>query len=250
MKNKKLLVMGISLVFMIVMNFLAVGLPLNGLSTAEISDSFKVYFVPAGYVFSIWGVIYVTQAWAYYKLFSEQKKYKALIEKISIWFIIGNLANGLWLVFWHYEQIFLTLPLMLLLLISLIVMYLSIKKYYPTVKSLTIPFGIYLGWITVATVANVTDVFYALKWDGFGLAGEYWSGILIIIASVLGFMMIKLQREYAYIAVIIWSIVGIGVKFSGNYNILLAVLVGIALQLLSLLDIIDDKKKKIKKLKQ
>jgi hypothetical protein len=243
MKNKKLLYMGLSLVFMLVMNFLAVGLPFNGLSTAAISDSFVVMFVPAGYVFSIWGVIYLTQIWVFVKLYNNQKKYKALIDKISLWFIVSNWANGLWLVFWHYEKIYITLPVMMILLISLIVIYLDIKSKFPTVKYLTIPFGIYLGWITVATVANVTDVLYSLKWNGFGLAGEYWSGILILIASLLGVLMLILKREFAYSAVIVWAIIGIGVKFFWNYNILLAVLVGVALQLLAMLCLLDKRKK-------
>jgi hypothetical protein len=243
MKNKKLLYMGISLVFMIVMNFLAVGLPFNGLSTAAISDSFVVMFVPAGYVFSIWGVIYVTQIWLFVKLYSNQNKYKSLIDKLSLWFIVANWANGLWLVFWHYEKIYFTLPVMLVLLISLILMYLEVKKKFPTVKYLTIPFGIYLGWISVATVANVTDVLYSLKWDGFGIAGEFWSAIMILIASVLGVLMIKTQKEYAYSAVIIWAIVGIAVKFSWNYNILLAVLAGVAIQLLTVLCVLDKQRK-------
>jgi benzodiazapine receptor len=243
MKNKKLLYMGLSLIFMILMNVLAVGLPFNGKSTKEISDSFQVFFVPAGYVFSIWGVIYLTQIWAFYKLWKGEKKYKVLIDNIAWLFIVANWANGLWLVFWHYEQIYWTLPVMLILLVSLIAMYLTIKKKFPDVRHLTIPFGIYLGWITVATVANVTDVLYSLKWTGFGLAGEYWSGILILVASTLGFLMIKCQKEYAYSAVIIWAIVGIAVKFTGNNNILLAVLVGIAIQLLAVFYVLDKKKK-------
>ena len=243
MKNKKLLYMGIALAFMIVMNILAVGLPFNGKSTAEISDSFKVLFVPAGYVFSIWGVIYITQIWAFYKLCKNQEKYKALIEKIAMWFVVANWANGLWLVFWHYQEIYWTLPVMLLLLVSLIVMYLTIKKEFADVRHLTIPFGIYLGWITVATVANFTDVFYSLKWDGFGLDGEYWSCILILVASILGFFMIKRQREYSYSAVIVWAIVGIGIKFNSNSNILLAVIIGIAIQLFAAFYVLDKRKK-------
>jgi len=243
MKNKKLLFMLISLIFMIVMNFLATGLPFNGKSTAEISDSFKVYFVPAGYVFSIWGVIYLTQIWAFVKLYREQKKFKSLIEKIYMPFIVANWANALWLVFWHFDQIYLTLPTMLILLVSLIVMYLQIKKSFPQVRALTIPFGIYLGWITVATVANTTDVLYSLKWDGFGLAGEYWSGIMILVASILGFLMLKFQREYSYVLVIAWAIIGIAAKFSTNENIQLAVLAGLAIQLLGLFYVLDKKNK-------
>lgn len=243
MKNKKLLFMLISLIFMIVMNLLATGLPFNGKTTAEISDSFKVYFVPAGYVFSIWGVIYLTQIWAFIKLFREQKKFKTLIDKIYMPFIVANWANALWLVFWHFEQIYFTLPTMLILLVSLIVMYLQIKKSFPQVRALTIPFGIYLGWITVATVANTTDVLYSLKWDGFGLAGEYWSGIMILIASILGFLMLKIHKEYSYIAVIAWAIIGIAAKFSTNENIQLAVLAGLAIQLLGLFYVLDKSKK-------
>ena len=40
-------------------NIMATTLPLNGQDTGAISDRFQVYFVPAGYVFSIWGVIYI-----------------------------------------------------------------------------------------------------------------------------------------------------------------------------------------------
>jgi Na+-transporting methylmalonyl-CoA/oxaloacetate decarboxylase beta subunit len=158
-------------------------------------------------------------------------------------FIVANWANALWLVFWHFEQIYLTLPTMLILLISLIVIYLQIKKTFPQVKSLTIPFGIYLGWITVATVANTTDVLYSLKWDGFGLAGEYWSGIMILVASIFGFLMLKFHKEYSYVAVIAWAIIGIAVKFSSNENIQLAVLAGLAIQLLGLFYILDKNKK-------
>jgi len=215
--------MAVSLVFMIVMNILAVMLPLNGISTAKISDQFPVYFVPSGYVFSIWGVIYITQIFALFKLFKNSKQYNELINKVFLIYFISNVANGMWLVTWHYGSFYIGVFIMILLLLTLIYIYLQIKKLFPTNKSLTVAFGIYLGWISVATIANITDVLYLLRFTGFGIPEQIWSAVLILIASILGFLMIKLNKEYAYACVIIWATIGIAVKFYYEITIVLAV---------------------------
>ena len=231
--------MGLSLILMIIVNFLAVGLPLNNRSTASISDSYHVFFVPAGYVFSIWGLIYITQIITYVRMFSQAKKYTELINKITPLFILGNIANAVWLFCWHYLQINLAVIVMLVLLVSLIYVYCTIKKYVTKDWMLTVPAGIYLGWISVATIANISDALYAANWDGLGIEPQIWAGIMIIVASFLAFFMVALKREFAYAAVIVWAIVGIAVKFPDEGTIVLAVLAGIAFILLAVLKIVS-----------
>lgn len=203
----------IGLVFMITMNMLATLLPLNGITTAAISDSFKVFFVPAGYVFAIWGVIYLTQIALTWQLFSKRKTLAPQISKLFGWVVAGHIANALWLVFWHYQMIFFTLPLMLVLLISLIQQYRIIRAEVNDVviQSAT---SIYLGWISVATIANVTDVLWAAGWNGSGIAPELWAALMIVIAGLLAGTIVLRERDYVYPIVITWSIIGIAVKFS------------------------------------
>ena len=76
-----------------------------------------------------------------------------------------------------------------------------------------VPFSIYLGWITVATVANVTDVLDFVKWNQFGISSEVW--MVIVLAAVLAIagLMNFLRRDAAYALVILWALAGIAVKF-------------------------------------
>jgi hypothetical protein len=201
----------------LVINVLANALPLNGLNTGQISDRFKVYFVPAGYVFSIWGLIYLGLiAFAVFQALPSQRENPRL--RASGWWIsLGGLANGVWIFFWHYEQFPLTLIAMLGLLGTLIITYLRLGIGRTTVPAAEtwaarLPFSIYLGWITVATVANVTSLLDYLKWDGFGVAPEIWMGIVLTAVLVITALMNFTRRDVAYTAVILWALAGISVK--------------------------------------
>ena len=158
-------------------NGLANALPLNGMNTGQISDQFKVYFVPAGYVFSIWGLIYLGLiAFAIFQALGSQRENPRL-RATGWWISLGGVANSAWIFFWHYQLFPLTLVAMLVLLSTLIITYLRLgvarSQVTPAEKWTThLTFSIYLGWITVATVANVTDVLDYLKWDRFGIAPE------------------------------------------------------------------------------
>jgi len=209
----------LSVLATIIVNFLAVSLPLNGLNTGEISDRFKVYFVPAGYVFSIWGLIYIGLiAYAVYQALPSQRENPRL-RKTGYLVAASGLANIAWLFLWHYEQFPLTLVAMLTLLGLLIAIYLRLDRANTSVAraetwAVRVPFSIYLGWITVATVANVTELLYYLNWNGFGIAPETW--MLIVLAAVLAIAVLVSfrQRDVAYILVILWALAGIAVKFA------------------------------------
>jgi hypothetical protein len=201
----------------IVVNILANALPINGLNTGQISDRFQVYFVPAGYVFSIWGLIYLGLiAYAVFQALPSQRGNPRL-RATGWWVSLGGLANIAWIFLWHYERFPLTLIAMLTLLVTLIVSYLRLgigRTEVPTAEKWTVrvPFSVYLGWITVATVANATSLLDFLNWDGFGIAPEIWMGIVLAAVLVITALMIVTRRDVAYTLVILWALAGIAVK--------------------------------------
>lgn len=209
----------VATLLVITVNGLANALPINGQSTGEISDRFAILFVPAGYVFSIWGVIYLGLiAFAIYQALPAQRD-NDLIRRISPAYWIGSLANIAWIILWHYEFFPLTLLAMLTILATLIYIYRGVSA--PKSGSeryqnwfVRIPFGIYLGWISVAAIANVSQVLFSSGWNGWGISGEAWTVALIGIATILGLLMQWREKETAYVLVLIWAIVGIALKQS------------------------------------
>lgn len=207
----------LSLAGVIVINGLANSLPLNGLQTGEISDRFAVYFVPAGYVFSIWGLIYLALiGYAVFQALPAQRANPRL-QAIGYWFVLSCIANVVWLFLWHYEQFAWTLFAMLALLGCLIMIYLRLDTGRRRATSaerwlVEVPFSIYLGWITVATIANVTQLLYYLGWSGWGLPPESWFVLVLAAALVIAGMMAYTRRDVAYLLVLIWAFVGIAIK--------------------------------------
>ncbi len=207
----------LALVVTIVVNALANALPLNGLTTGEISDRFDVYFVPAGYVFSIWGLIYLALAgFVVYQALPAQRENPRL-RRVGYLFALTCVANCLWIFLWHYEQFVWTLLAMGSLLLLLIAIYLRLdigREQVSTAEKwlLHLPFQIYLGWITVATLANVTSVLDYLRWNGGGIAPQTWAIILLAVGLILAAVMAFTRRDVAYILVLVWAYVGIAVE--------------------------------------
>jgi hypothetical protein len=200
-------------------NILASTLPLNGQNTGEISDRFQVFFVPAGYVFSIWGLIYI--GWIAFTIFQLQPSQKdnARLRRLGYLFAISNLFNAAWLFCWHYNLFGLSVLVMLGLLGLLIASYLRLDVNRIRVSrieywSVDVLFSVYLGWITVATVANITDWLYYIGWDGFGIAAEAWAVIMLVVASLLGLAMALTRRDAGYLSVLVWAFAGIAIKQS------------------------------------
>jgi benzodiazapine receptor len=210
----------LALVATIAVNGLANALPLNNLTTGEISDRFHVYFVPAGYVFSIWGLIYLAlAAYAVYQALPAQRDNPRL-QSIAELFALSCAANVLWLILWHYEVFVLTLAAMLTLLLVLIVIYLRLgvgRTRVPTAEKwlARVPFSIYLGWITVATIANVTSVLDYLGWDGWG-APQVWAVVMMVAGAGIASAMGLRRGDVAFMLVIVWAFVGIAVKHAAT----------------------------------
>jgi translocator protein len=207
----------LSVALAITINILASVLPLNGQNTGEISDRFQVYFVPAGYVFAIWGIIYIGWiAFAIYQALPAQKESPRL-RKLGYLFALSGIFNAAWLFCWHYNQFGLSVLVMLTLLGLLIASYLKLNVGRTPVNNVEkwcvdIPFSVYLGWITVATVANITDWLYLVKWTGFGIAPQVWAVIMLVVACLLGLFMTLSRRDSAYAFVLAWSFAGIAQK--------------------------------------
>ena len=207
----------LTVIVALVVNILATTLPLNGQDTGEISDRFQVYFVPAGYVFSIWGIIYL--GWLAFLLFQFQpsQKESPRLRRLGYLFALSNLANAAWLFCWHYNQFGLSVIVMLTLLGLLSASYLQLKVNRTSTTpveywSVDVPVGLYLGWITVATVANLSDWLYLIGWNGFGISAQTWAIVMLGVASLLGMAMAWTRRDVAYLLVLVWAFVGIAVK--------------------------------------
>ena len=225
MKNKTLQLFQVGniivVILTIIINGLANILPIGGKYTRELSDNIPNLFVPAGITFSIWGIIYVLIiSFAIYlarDLFKKEKTTKPFLERISYFFIIANLANIIWIFLWHYEQILLSLLAMILLFVSLLFIYLKLNIGIEKVSMkdklfIHVPISVYIGWITVATIANVTAVLVTIDWDGFGISEEIWTMLVLIIATIITILIITTRKDYAYSAVIIWALIGIYLK--------------------------------------
>lgn len=202
----------------LVVNGLANALPLNGLTTGQISDSFDTLFVPAGYVFSIWGLIYIgLVAYTIFQILPSQRENPRLV-RVSWWVVTANLANASWIFFWHYQIFALTLIAMLTLLVSLLAIYQGLRVGDAPISTgerwfARLPFSIYLGWISVATIANVSDVLYFFGWGQFGISAEIWMVILLLVVSILAWTMSLREKDLGYLGVLLWALAGIGIKF-------------------------------------
>jgi hypothetical protein len=216
--NFRQIMVVLTTVLVITVNVLANTLPLNGLNTGEISDSFDVYFIPAGYVFSIWGVIYIGLIlFAIYQA-SPKRIENPRFVRIGYWVVLGNLANAAWIFFWHYQFFGWSLVAMLTLLISLLFTYEGLRKKNddPTPSEFwfaSVPFSIYLGWISVATIANFSNVLYYYGWNQFGISAEAWMLIILAVVVALAWAMSIRRQDVAYLMVLLWAIFGITVKF-------------------------------------
>ena len=205
----------------IVVNGLANALPLNNKTTAELSDQYPNLFVPAGLTFSIWGVIYILLAiFVIYVLIIAIKnntQKSAFIGNIGILFFISSLANIGWIFAWHYEVLPLSLVLMLVILGSLITIYLRLhigkSNSTPSEKYLVhLPFSVYLGWITIATIANVTALLVSMRWNTFGLGEQFWAVAVIIVGIAIALSVLFMRKDIFYCLVVDWALLGILLK--------------------------------------
>lgn len=208
---------------MVTVNGLANGLPLNGITTGELSDLYPNLFVPAGLTFSIWGLIYLLLLlFVVNNLYlSIRNRTDVLIPvKAQIAFALTCVFNMCWIFLWHYKLVFLSLLAMLGLLISLIYLYLKVDELRLTnvwdrVATL-LPVSIYFGWISVATIANVTALLVKLNWGGWGIPEHVWTVIMMIVGAALAILVLLRHKCLMYPLVFIWAYTGIIIRRSAQ----------------------------------
>ncbi len=205
---------------------------IGGRTTAEVSNSYPTLITPAGYVFAIWGIIYILLGvFLVYQALPSQKD-KSFQKQISGLFILTSVFNIVWLFFWQNELLPISVVVIVAFLASLIAIYLrlNIGKSDVSLKEklcVHVPFSVYLGWVTIATIANVAVTLVSVGWDGFGLNLQTWAILVLAIVLILDLVVIATRRDIAYSLVFIWALVGIAVNQTANPSIVLTAEVAI-----------------------
>ncbi len=219
MKKSLQILNGIAFVSMIFINYLSNTGLINGNTNATVSQAYENLFTPAGYAFSIWGIIYLLLlGFVIYQglgLFSKTKD-NDLATQVGWWFVISCIANSFWLFAWLHEEMGLSVLIMLVLLFSLIkiVLRTNMERWdapFKTILFLWWPFCIYIGWISVALIANMAAYLTKVGWDGFGLSDVFWTITMIIIAGILNLFVTwnRNMREFALVGA--WALIAIAV---------------------------------------
>ena len=232
MNTVRTVLAGLAYVAMVVVNFLANSLPINDRATGEISDAYANLFAPAGITFAIWGLIYLLLAgYLIHQVSSRDRRREALYSKVNPLFIGTSIANIAWIFSWHYDLIGLSVVIMAILLVLLIRIadIMRVQSLERTERVfIATPFAIYFGWITVATIANITVFLVSINWGGFGIAEAAWTSIVLLIGAAIGIVRMRVDRSIAYGSVLVWAYGGILLKhlspagFDGQYPSIIA----------------------------
>ncbi|MGB5511211.1 MAG: hypothetical protein WBM87_05835 [Woeseiaceae bacterium] len=204
-------------VLVIVFNWLANALPFNDQSQTDIAAKYPSLFTPAGFTFSIWGLIYLALlAFTVYQALPSQRQ-NTSIKRLSVPFKISCVSNALWLVAWHYDQLELALLIMLVLLGSLVIIYRSLlaRVSQSTLLQrvvLHLPFSLYTSWISVATIANISIIQTSYGWDNAVLTAVNWTLLKLAVAGAVGASVVLKTRDAAFVLVTAWAAYGISVK--------------------------------------
>lgn len=221
---------------------------LNGQNTAAISDKYANLFAPAGFTFAIWGIIYLLLIVFLVRMFGQwvtnkpRVPTKVLNSTLKL-FTYTSLLNAAWLLAWQYEVLWLSVLLMIGLLGTLIVLHRDLAKQEKSTSeyvAVQLPFSVYLGWISVATIANITTWLVQIGWNGWVWSDSTWTILVLIVGAVIGVTTAIVRLDWAYLAVFVWAYLGILYKhltfYDGTYQgvvltlvVLLPVFVTVAL---------------------
>lgn len=218
----------IAFIAVVLVNILASTLPIGGRSTAAVSNMYPTLITPAGYAFSIWSVIYVLLACFVVYQATPTGQAKTSVQSIGIFFILSCLFNIIWIFLWQYVYVELCVIVIILYLLSLSVVYVRTRTPQPTRGEMwfvKLPFSLNLGWVSVATIINITVALEKNEWSGWGLSDTTWAIIILLIGTVLAIMVSFPYRDSIYPLVFVWAYVAIAVEHPNNENVRLAALI-------------------------
>jgi hypothetical protein len=230
----------VAFAIVILLNFLSNALPINGQTMPEISAKYPSLFTPAGFTFAIWGAIYLgLLVFVIWQALPAQRS-SDKVARLSTWFQVNCLMNAVWIVVWHYDLLVLSLLVMLVILTTLILIYRTLiadidAAPFTEHLVLYLPFSLYAGWITLATIANASILQTSNGWDYVWLTAVQWTLLKLALAGAIGARMVLKYRDPVFGAVIIWGAYGISAMQSATpsvsgaaltLSLLMALLVG------------------------
>ena len=199
---------------------LASKIPYNGVSTLEASKSISIYFLPARYAFSIWGLIFF--GLIIYSVFQAlpAKRQNDTLRKIGWWYIAGIGAFSVWIFFFHFQKYLFSTIMMVCLLIAILVVYekleIGIKPVTNSMRYFVqVPFSIFLGWISMSSIGNIANLLTHYGWNGLGIDAKIWAVVMMVVAIVIAELTAFNRQDLAYLAVFVWAFIGIGVNHEG-----------------------------------
>ncbi|MEJ2004391.1 MAG: tryptophan-rich sensory protein [Cyclobacteriaceae bacterium] len=203
-------------------NYLANAKPINGLNTGEISDMYPSLFTPAGITFAIWGVIYLLLL--AFVIYAAANRYSN-DTRINALFLVTCICNMAWIFAWHYLQTGLSVLIMLLFLVALIAIY----RVLPSREGkpfwfVRVPFSVYLAWICVATVANISAWLIDMSFNP--SFGQVITAVMIITLLAILYIIQQQQRNWAFSLVVIWALVGILLARTWDQHMLIMIPAG------------------------
>lgn len=225
MKTKTLLVKSIQvlsvlfLAIVLYVNYLSMTLPINGVTIKELSDKYQTLFTPASITFSIWAVLYLGLVlyvfWQLKSLFSSafMPEVDVVIRKIGVLFLLSCVFNSAWIFAWHYNKMFFSVIIMIGLLLTLIEINQRVRYELPNTPQyklfLRLPFGMYLGWVSIALITNIAAYLTKTGWNGFGLDPRFWQMTMIAVATIISCWAVVKLNNVGYGLVVIWALGGI-----------------------------------------
>jgi hypothetical protein len=184
----------------------------------------EALFLPAGYVFSIWAVIYLGLFLLGLWLLLQARRHNVRATAAAPWIFLTTALNVLWIVLagqattapW-------TVPVLIGMEITAWIAYFRLQVGNPALPALErrlhLPMQLYVGWLSVATVANTSDALMRLGWNGWGLSAQTWTIIMLIIATALAYRVGRLSRgslpggqDNVYRGVFVWAFIGIAAE--------------------------------------
>ncbi|MGB3779686.1 MAG: TspO/MBR family protein [Tunicatimonas sp.] len=216
--------------------------------TGDVSDKYSTLFTPAGYAFSIWGLIYLALGiYVFYQAFWARQD-QNLYDRLAPWLMVNLLFNSLWLPTFQYELIALSVVFMLVILGTLVQLQIILTQdttLAPRERAwVRVPFSLYLGWISVATITNLAVFVKYSGWEIPNASESTWVVIMAVVGALLAFLVARATRDWIYPLVFVWAYVAIAVKQSDNDLIYPAALgLAAALAVLSAVTLVRNQKK-------
>jgi hypothetical protein len=217
----------------VVFNSLAAAGFVNGVLPSEISSRYPTVVTPAGYAFSIWSLIYLGLiAFSIFQMLPSQAE---RLRRIRTVFIASCLLNCAWIYFWHSGQIAVCFVIIFLLLTTLIFLLVKLGGCATTGETWLVqaPFGIYAGWVTVASMANFA-IMLAYFDVQISRAAEIGLAVTLILAAAIAAVTVRVKlQNFFYPLAVAWAVTAIAVKQSGNTPIVLAAAVAVIICLVT-----------------